>query len=61
MGYGCQLHIFQEKNIEAGTMSRIFRNATEWKLFDMVTQKLGRPSTVMSGSCSNKQLDKYAS
>lgn len=42
-------------------MSRIFRNATEWKLFDMVTQKLGRPSTVMSGSCSNKQLDKYAS
>lgn len=45
---------FRKKNTEAGAMSRIFRNASEWKLFDMVTQKLGRPITVMSGSFSNK-------
>ena len=56
-------HVSGKKDVEAGIMSRKFKDATEWKLnpkiFEMDSQKLGRPSTDMFVSYSNKQLQKY--
>ena len=56
-------HVLIKKTVEADTMSRKFRNATEWKLnqriFAMVTQQLERPRTDMFAYHSHKKLDKH--
>ena len=58
-------HVLGKKNVEADIMSRRFRDAIDSKLnpkiFDMLTQEFGRPSTDMFASYSKKQLDKYTS
>ena len=45
-------HVPGKKNVEADTMSRKFRDATDWKLnpkiFDMVIQEFVRPSIDMN-------------